>query len=928
MSGISTVVAEEVPGDASSRRGGAGAADEPASAPSYRWNCEFCSAVNAGLQLAPEELPAALAANVASITDASPSRHAAIRGVDYLLVPPAADSAPAAGGGGGGAVAAEADDTTSIVFVNDTSGSMCITEAVADAIARRLRGVESRAANLARLKASGDDANQFLPGEQRGVTYVSRLQALQAAISAQVESLARSKPTVRVGLVTFAADVTVYGDGAAPPRVLAGSRLADYDMLKAVGDGTELTRPVSECVASLTKSIYEWQEDGSTALGPALLVGIAMAARKRGSRVVVCTDGLANTGLGSLELPDAARGPPSNARDEAIARAKADTDAFYARLRALAVDAGVTVDVVGFEGADCNLEALGGLSEATSGSVTRVSPANITEQFAGVLEDDIVALSASVTMISHAAITIRDPAQDAAMESEAMAVEASPAVMRSKMKTSSPAPAALDDDSSDDSVLASAIKGPEALRSHLREAARERVLQQCASSLSASKPYRVGEAAHKAVTDAVAKPPVGVGGGGGKPPLQRKAAVDSAPSVPSSVTAGVNTIAGLLAKKTGIGIRAGTVALESPAPAPADLPLLGAALASAAPTAAAGPDAPSTTAPALGGSGGGGAFAAGSAVAAPMATAVTIYIGNVGKSSQTTFEYSQKRRVDMPPALVSQLAGLSTLPFQLQIAYTKKDGSQLLRVITYAQPVTREAAVAHATMLASPMVSHAARSAAAYAKAGRYHESNAVSTVAQSFVSANLRSEDAEGSAVFASYSRDADRLQTVLKSEITKGWAKKKAAMPSLSRGAPPDTAAATRSRRSADAEVAPGAPARAARDAPADKEASRGFFSRMTSAAAGAVSSLLSPSSKSVSAPATVFSAPIGGAAAGGPGGERGGGGGGAYESSDEEAEGVKAEDDADEASSRIAARAENDELAVQIFQLSRGAAKYTPR
>ena len=44
------------------------------------------------------------------------------------------------------------------------------------------------------------------------------------------------------------------------------------------------------------------EEGGSTALGPALLSAIEMAtAGKRGSKVVVCTDGLANLGIGSLE---------------------------------------------------------------------------------------------------------------------------------------------------------------------------------------------------------------------------------------------------------------------------------------------------------------------------------------------------------------------------------------------------------------------------------------------------------------------------------------------------------------------------------------------------------------------------------------------------------------------------------------------------
>ena len=45
-------------------------------------------------------------------------------------------------------------------------------------------------------------------------------------------------------------------------------------------------------------------EGGQTALGPALMLSVAMAAQKVGSKVIVCTDGLANVGLGRLDVED------------------------------------------------------------------------------------------------------------------------------------------------------------------------------------------------------------------------------------------------------------------------------------------------------------------------------------------------------------------------------------------------------------------------------------------------------------------------------------------------------------------------------------------------------------------------------------------------------------------------------------------------
>ena len=43
------------------------------------------------------------------------------------------------------------------------------------------------------------------------------------------------------------------------------------------------------------------EEGGATALGPALVVSVNIAASHPGSKVILCTDGKANIGLGKLE---------------------------------------------------------------------------------------------------------------------------------------------------------------------------------------------------------------------------------------------------------------------------------------------------------------------------------------------------------------------------------------------------------------------------------------------------------------------------------------------------------------------------------------------------------------------------------------------------------------------------------------------------
>lgn len=59
---------------------------------------------------------------------------------------------------------------------------------------------------------------------------------------------------------------------------------------------------IGETKDALTEKVLDIEETGPTALGPAALTAIAMACEgAAGSTVVICTDGLANVGLGSYD---------------------------------------------------------------------------------------------------------------------------------------------------------------------------------------------------------------------------------------------------------------------------------------------------------------------------------------------------------------------------------------------------------------------------------------------------------------------------------------------------------------------------------------------------------------------------------------------------------------------------------------------------
>lgn len=47
--------------------------------------------------------------------------------------------------------------------------------------------------------------------------------------------------------------------------------------------------------------VLSLEEGGATALGPTLLIAVTMAAQHPGSKVIICTDGMANVGMGRLD---------------------------------------------------------------------------------------------------------------------------------------------------------------------------------------------------------------------------------------------------------------------------------------------------------------------------------------------------------------------------------------------------------------------------------------------------------------------------------------------------------------------------------------------------------------------------------------------------------------------------------------------------
>jgi len=140
---------------------------------------------------------------------------------------------------------------------------------------------------------------------------------------------------------------------------------------------------VSQSKEKLTEKLFQLRETGATALGPSLTVAIGIASNVPRSKVILCTDGLPNIGLGSME--DKSGGDTSRT--------------FYHQLGALAKSNGVEVSLLGIEGEDCGVSILGQMANLTGGEVNIVNPLELQRNMRRIIDNPVIATDVKIRVI-------------------------------------------------------------------------------------------------------------------------------------------------------------------------------------------------------------------------------------------------------------------------------------------------------------------------------------------------------------------------------------------------------------------------------------------------------------------------------------------------------------------------------------------------
>jgi len=111
--------------------------------------------------------------------------------------------------------------------------------------------------------------------------------------------------------------------------------------------------------------------------------------------VVICTDGLANVGLGNFDEAKT---------EEQIAQ----VEEFYEKIGQYAKSKGLTINIVSIIGDECNLESLSKLADMTGGEVERVDPVSLTKNFSNILSNPIIASNVIAKVKLHKGLQFRN----------------------------------------------------------------------------------------------------------------------------------------------------------------------------------------------------------------------------------------------------------------------------------------------------------------------------------------------------------------------------------------------------------------------------------------------------------------------------------------------------------------------------------------
>ena len=335
----------------------------------FEWKCEFCSSINNDIIINGENLPKdeiiekCVEPNIVKETNSG--------------------------------------DESTLIFCFDISGSMCQSYNVGSYLKEKFnkilgkKSVKKSGLFGSSIEYQDDDKIDFSNYDftQNNTNYISRLDMVKLSIEDNIKTLLKNSPNVKVGIVSFGSEIEVKGDCLSNVMIIKEKDMNNESKIKSLGEeNTNLIKAkIKESSSKIIESIRKTEENGSTALGPAILMSLSlMKNAKIGSRIFLCTDGMSNLGVGDI----------SENREKAIE--------FYVKIGNMAKEKGIVISLITFEDSESEIDVLKNMVELSGGEIIRVNPNQILDGFKDLLENQAIATDVSIKLNLNKSMTFRD----------------------------------------------------------------------------------------------------------------------------------------------------------------------------------------------------------------------------------------------------------------------------------------------------------------------------------------------------------------------------------------------------------------------------------------------------------------------------------------------------------------------------------------
>ena len=328
----------------------------------YEWKCEFCSEINKDLIINQKDIP----------KDEC---------FDNCIEPPIEIEKKTKDG-----------NDSSLIFCFDISGSMCQSYNVGEDLKEKFNKISGQKKNKKKKFLLDDDDDGF-DYNQENTSYISRLDLVKLSIENNINTLLKTSPDVKVGIVSFGSIIEVKGDCLSNTMIIKEKDMNNEEKIKSLGEeNTNLIKaPIKQSSLKVLEALKATEENGSTALGPAVLLSVSLLKNaKIGSRIFLCTDGMSNLGVGDI----------SENRDKAAL--------YYTKIGEMAKEKGIVINLITFEDSESEIDILMKMVQNSGGEIIRVNPNAILDGFNDLLENEVLASEVNVKMNLNKCMTFRD----------------------------------------------------------------------------------------------------------------------------------------------------------------------------------------------------------------------------------------------------------------------------------------------------------------------------------------------------------------------------------------------------------------------------------------------------------------------------------------------------------------------------------------